>query len=145
MLVLVATLVLAGCSIGSEANSEPATAPSTGGARASEMCMDITGMSCPGVAVMKGLVKSSDPSHPLPRGANLWIRMAQLTGSQGEACTLNHCGISAAALGIGSGVAPGRWVFVAPAMPGFRRPPPITVSLQSGRTTHLSIIYRPQG
>jgi hypothetical protein len=146
--VLAAALVLAGCSGGNEANSKPSTAPSTGGTSASEtthVCMDITGMSCPGAAVLKGTVKSSDPSHPLPKDANLWIRMAQLIGSQGRACTLNQCGISATALGIGHGLAPGRWVFVAPAMPGFRRPPPITVSLQAGGTTLLSIIYQSQG
>jgi hypothetical protein len=145
---VVVALVLAGCSMGSEANSKPSTHQSTGGTSAIEtqVCRSVTQLGCPGLAFLTGIVKSSDPSHPLSRQANVWIRTAQLTGSHGgRACTLNQCGISAGALRVGSGLAPGRWVFVPPAMSGFRRPLPIKVSLQSGRTTALSIVYYPQG
>jgi hypothetical protein len=99
---------------------------------------------CPGSAFVKGTVKSSDPSHPLPNRLDLGIKMAQLSGSRREKCTLDQCGISAGSLSIGEGFATGRWLFVPQAVPGFRRPPPIRVTLKAGETTTLTIIYEPR-
>jgi hypothetical protein len=70
-----------------------------------------------------------------------WVEMIELSGRAGERCGPRDCGLQVEALLTGENWNPGLWQVNPPRVPGWKRPSPIVIVVETGKLTTVHADY----